>query len=238
MHSPRKLLTSLTFCGFDQFVTTTTFSGSVATPYTLTTWPRNLTLHWKSSHFFEINSTKHLRSSRILSNNRSKVAGALHRLKAITLNCHSLLPAVKVVFSRSCSSTSTCPYPLLRFRVENQLEPDKSCLPMVKDTSPSWSARLISGSQRKIWYHHPFSSSGLPVKPMGWPRFRFFFLYFICFGVFTLFTSTQDTSQISTCINLHYTTLLHKENTTTLDYENKRKERNKEKKTKKRGIAY
>ena len=35
----------------------------------------------------------------------------------------------------------------------------------------------------------------------------------------------QDTSQISTCINLHYTTLLHKENTTTLDYENKRKEK-------------
>ena len=52
----------------------------------------------------------------------------------------------------------------------------------------------------------------------------FFVLYFICFWVFTLFTSTQDTSQISTCINLHYTTLLHKENTTTLDYENKRKE--------------
>ena len=52
----------------------------------------------------------------------------------------------------------------------------------------------------------------------------FFFLYFICFWVFTLFTSTQDTSQISTCINLHYTTLLHKENTTTLDYENKRKD--------------
>ena len=52
----------------------------------------------------------------------------------------------------------------------------------------------------------------------------FFFNYFICFWVFTLFTSTQDTSQISTCINLHYTTLLHKENTTTLDYENKRKE--------------
>ena len=50
---------------------------------------------------------------------------------------------------------------------------------------------------------------------------RFFFLYFICFWVFTVFTSTQDTSQISTCINLHYTTLLHKENTTTLDYENK-----------------
>ena len=66
----------------------------------------------------------------------------------------------------------------------------------------------------------------------------FFFLYFICFWVLTVFTSTQDTSQISTCINLHYTTLLHKENTTTLDYENKRKERNKEKKTKKRGIAY
>ena len=61
----------------------------------------------------------------------------------------------------------------------------------------------------------------------------FFFLYFICFWVFTVFTSTQDTSQISTCINLHYTTLLHKENTTTLDYENKRKE-----KKKKRGIAY
>ena len=52
----------------------------------------------------------------------------------------------------------------------------------------------------------------------------FFFLYFICFWVFTLFTSTQDTSQISTCINLHYTTLLNKENTTTLDYESKRKE--------------
>ena len=52
----------------------------------------------------------------------------------------------------------------------------------------------------------------------------FFVLYFICFWVFTLFTSTQDTSQISTCINLHYTTLLHKENTTKLDYENKRKE--------------
>ena len=52
----------------------------------------------------------------------------------------------------------------------------------------------------------------------------FFVLYFICFWVFTLFTSTQDTSQISTCINLNYTTLLHKENTTTLDYENKRKE--------------
>ena len=50
-------------------------------------------------------------------------------------------------------------------------------------------------------------------------------MYFICFGVFTLFISTQDTSQISTCINLHYTTLLHKENTTTLDYENKRKEK-------------
>ena len=50
-------------------------------------------------------------------------------------------------------------------------------------------------------------------------------MYFICFGVFTVFTSTQDTSQISTCINLHYTTLLHKENTTTLDYENKRKEK-------------
>ena len=61
-------------------------------------------------------------------------------------------------------------------------------------------------------------------------------MYFICFWVFTVFTSTQDTSQISTCINLHYTTLLHKENTTTLDYENKRKERKKEKK--KRGIAY
>ena len=60
-----------------------------------------------------------------------------------------------------------------------------------------------------------------------------FFLYFICFWVFTVFTSTQDTSQISTCINLHYTTLLHKENTTTLDYENKRKERKKEKKQKK-----
>ena len=56
---------------------------------------------------------------------------------------------------------------------------------------------------------------------------RHFFL--ICFWVFTVFTSTQDTSQISTCINLHYTTLLHKENTTTLDYENKRKERKKEK---------
>ena len=54
---------------------------------------------------------------------------------------------------------------------------------------------------------------------------RVFFLYFICFWVFTVFTSTRDTSQISTCINLHYTTLLHKENTTTLDYENKRKER-------------
>ena len=55
--------------------------------------------------------------------------------------------------------------------------------------------------------------------------YYFFFLYFICFWVFTVFTSTQDTSQISTCINLHYTTLLHKENTTTLDYENKRKEK-------------
>ena len=65
---------------------------------------------------------------------------------------------------------------------------------------------------------------------------KIFFLYFICFWVFTVFTSTQDTSQISTCINLHYTTLLHKENTTTLDYENKRKE--KKKKQKKRGIAY
>ena len=52
----------------------------------------------------------------------------------------------------------------------------------------------------------------------------FFVLYFICFWVFTLFTSMQDTSQISTCINLNYTTLLHKENTTKLDYENKRKE--------------
>ena len=64
----------------------------------------------------------------------------------------------------------------------------------------------------------------------------FFFLNFICFWVFTVFTSTQDTSQISTCINLHYTTLLHKENTTTLDYENKRKEKKKkkEKKTKKK----
>ena len=71
------------------------------------------------------------------------------------------------------------------------------------------------------------------MKPMGWPRVRFFFFYFICFWVFTLFTSTQDTSQISTCINLHYTSLLHKENTTTLDYENKRKERKKEKKQKK-----
>ena len=55
------------------------------------------------------------------------------------------------------------------------------------------------------------------------------YLFFFCFVIylflgFTLFTSTQDTSQISTCINLHYTTLLHKENTTTLDYENKRKE--------------
>ena len=68
------------------------------------------------------------------------------------------------------------------------------------------------------------------MKPMGWPRVRFFFLYFICFGVFTLFTSTQDTSQISTCINLRYTTLLHKENTTTLDYENKRKEKQERKK--------
>ena len=58
----------------------------------------------------------------------------------------------------------------------------------------------------------------------------FFVFYF--FWVFTVFTSTQDTSQISTCINLHYTTLLHKENTTTLDYENKRKERKKEKKKK------
>ena len=71
------------------------------------------------------------------------------------------------------------------------------------------------------------------MKPMGWPRVRFFFLYFICFGVFTLFTSTQDTSQISTCINLHYTTLLQKENTTTLDYENKRKEKQERKKKKK-----
>ena len=53
--------------------------------------------------------------------------------------------------------------------------------------------------------------------------------FFICFWVFTVFTSTQDTSQISTCINLHYTTLLLKENTTTLDHENKRKERKKEK---------
>ena len=50
-------------------------------------------------------------------------------------------------------------------------------------------------------------------------------MYFICFWVFTVFTSTQDTSQISTCINLHYTTLLHKENTTTLDYENKKKKK-------------
>ena len=63
-------------------------------------------------------------------------------------------------------------------------------------------------------------------------RNRLFFLYFICFWVFTVFISTQDTSQISTCINLHYTTLLPKENTTTLDYENKRKERKKEKKKK------
>ena len=61
----------------------------------------------------------------------------------------------------------------------------------------------------------------------------FFFLYFICFWDFTVFTSTQDTSQISTCINLHYTTLLHKENTTTLDYENKRKKERKKQKTKK-----
>ena len=53
--------------------------------------------------------------------------------------------------------------------------------------------------------------------------FFFCFVFYLFLG-FTLFTSTQDTSQISTCINLHYTTLLHKENTTTLDYENKRKE--------------
>ena len=66
------------------------------------------------------------------------------------------------------------------------------------------------------------------MKPMGWPRVRFFFCILFVLGFFTLFTSTQDTSQISTCINLHYTTLLHKENTTTLDYENKRKERKKE----------
>ena len=73
------------------------------------------------------------------------------------------------------------------------------------------------------------------MKPMGWPRVRLFlFLYFICFWVFTLFTSTQDTSQISTCINLHYATLLHKENTTTLDYENKRKRKKERKKTKKK----
>ena len=64
----------------------------------------------------------------------------------------------------------------------------------------------------------------------SWVAKIFFFLYFICFWVFTVFTSTQDTSQISTCINLHYTTLLHKENTTTLDYENKKRERKKEKK--------
>ena len=63
--------------------------------------------------------------------------------------------------------------------------------------------------------------------------FFFFFCILFVFGFFTVFKSTQDTSLISTCINLHYTTLLHKEKTTTLDYENKRKEKKKEKKKKK-----
>ena len=55
--------------------------------------------------------------------------------------------------------------------MENKIETDKDrelCLAAVKDASPSWSVRLISGSQRKIRYRHPFSSLGPPVKPMDW----------------------------------------------------------------------
>ena len=99
--------------------------------------------------------------------------GALHRPKAITLNCQSPLPAVKAVFSWSCSSTSSCQYPLLGlgWRTSlNQIKHRELCLRKVKGMSPSWSVRLISVSRRKIAYCCPFSSLGRPVKPMGRQR--------------------------------------------------------------------
>src|SRR5436189_4044431 len=54
-----------------------------------------------------------------LSMSLSKVAGALHNPKGITLNCHRPDPIVKAVFSRSSGARPTCQYPLFRSRVEN-----------------------------------------------------------------------------------------------------------------------
>ncbi|GFW38911.1 ATP-dependent DNA helicase [Trichonephila clavipes] len=53
----------------------------------------------------------------------SNVAGALHKPKGITLNCHSPCPVVEAVFSSSSGWSSTYQYPLLRSRVENKVLP-------------------------------------------------------------------------------------------------------------------
>lgn len=53
----------------------------------------------------------------------SNVAGALHKPKGITVNCHKPSPVEKAVFSLASLSSSTCQYPLLRSNEENHLEP-------------------------------------------------------------------------------------------------------------------
>ncbi|KAH9513328.1 hypothetical protein Btru_034641 [Bulinus truncatus] len=55
---------------------------------------------------------------------RSKVAGALHKPKGITVNCHRPLPVEKAVFSLSLGCNPTCQYPLFKSRVEKICEPE------------------------------------------------------------------------------------------------------------------
>ena len=59
-----------------------------------------------------------------LSMSLSKVAGALHRPKLRTRNCHNPLSVQKAVFGLSSGLTGTCKYPLRWSSEENQEESD------------------------------------------------------------------------------------------------------------------
>lgn len=54
----------------------------------------------------------------------SNVAGALHRPKQRTLNCHNTLPVQNTVFGMASGLRGTCQYLLRRFKEEYQDEPD------------------------------------------------------------------------------------------------------------------
>ena len=75
---------------------------------------------------------------------RSKMAGALHKPKGITRNCHRPLPAEKAVFPFDSSSISTCQYPLIRSSEENHLAPARA--------SNVSSMRIYS--QHRILHHY------------------------------------------------------------------------------------